>query len=226
MLIKDIPKEERPRERLLKYGVSNLSNEELLAIIIKNGTKGSSAKDLAIQVLTKVKHISDLKNLNLHTLSDIKGLGQIKRLELLVVIELGKRIFFQNNVCKKTKYLNPKLIYEDNRYLFLGLKQEYFYVIYLDTKKKFIERKLLFMGTIDTSLIHPREVFKNAYLCSASSFVCIHNHPSGDLIPSKADLEITKTLVEIGRMQGIDLVDHLIISDTEYFSFYENHLME
>ena len=82
------------------------------------------------------------------------------------------------------------------------------------------------MGTVDRSIVHPREVFKNAYLCSASSFICIHNHPSGDVMPSKADIEITKTLVEIGRIQGIDLIDHLILSDNNYFSFYENNLME
>lgn len=226
MLIKDIPKDERPRERLIKYGVNNLSNEELLAIIIKNGTKGSSAKDLAIQILKKINKISDLKDINFYTLNNIKGLGKIKRLELLVVIELGKRIFFEQSIKKNIKYNNPQVIYEDNYYLFLGLKQEYFYVIYLDTKKKFIERKLLFMGTIDTSLVHPREVFKNAYLCSASAFVCLHNHPTGDVMPSKADIQITKTLVEIGRIQGIDLIDHIIISDTNYFSFFENHLME
>ena len=82
------------------------------------------------------------------------------------------------------------------------------------------------MGTIDRSLIHPREVFKNAYLCSASAFICIHNHPSGDVMPSKADLEVTKTLLEIGRIQGIDLIDHIIVGDNNYFSFFENHLME
>ena len=132
----------------------------------------------------------------------------------------------ETNLPISKSYQNPETILEDNRYLFLGLKQEYFYVLYLDSKKKLIERKLLFMGTVDRSIVHPREVFKNAYLCSASSFICIHNHPSGDVMPSKADIEITKTLVEIGRIQGIDLIDHLILSDNNYFSFYENNLME
>ena len=82
------------------------------------------------------------------------------------------------------------------------------------------------MGTVDRSLVHPREVFKNAYLCSASSFICLHNHPSGDIIPSKADIELTETLIEIGRIQGINLIDHIILSDDSYFSFFDNHLME
>lgn len=226
MLIKDIPKMERPRERLLKYGVNNLSNEELLAIILKNGTNGLSAKDLAILILKKVGSLENLKDINLHTLDNIKGLGIVKKIELVVLIELGKRIFLNNVEKIKKQYTNPNFIFNDNKYLFYGLKQEYFYVLYLDAKKNLIERKLLFMGTIDRSLIHPREVFKNAYLCSASSFICMHNHPTGSLIPSQADIEISKTLKEIGRIQGIELVDHLIVSDNNYFSFFENHLME
>lgn len=226
MLIKEIPKEERPRERLLKYGASSLSNEELLAIIIKNGSKGLSAKDLAILILKRVGKIENLKDLNIRTLDNIKGLGIVKKIELMVLIELGKRIYLSNNLKEEKKYINPDYIYNDNKYLFYGLKQEYFYVLYLDTKKNLIERKLLFMGTIDRSLIHPREVFKYAYLCSASCFICMHNHPSGELVPSKADIEITKTLSEIGKIQGIDLLDHIIVSDNNYFSFYLNHLMD
>lgn len=226
MLIKEIPESERPRERLLKYGVSSLSNEELLAIILKSGIKGISAKDLAIDILKKVQKIENLKDINIHTFDSIKGLGIVKKIELLVLVELGKRIYLENTSQEKISYLNPDIIFNDNKYLFQGLKQEYFYVFYLDSKKNLIERKLLFMGTVDRSIIHPREVFKNAYLCSASSIICMHNHPSGDLMPSKADLEITKTLVEIGRIQGINVVDHLIVSDKSYFSFYENNLME
>ena len=226
MLIKDIPKTERPRERLLKYGVNNLSNEELLAIVLKTGTNGVSAKDLAIRILNRIEDITNLKDLNIHTLDNIKGLGIVKKIELVVLVELGKRIFLNNSLKEKKKYTNPDFIYNDNKYLFYGLKQEYFYVLYLDNKKNLIERKLLFMGTIDSSVIHPREIFKNAYLCSASCFVCLHNHPSGDVMPSKADIEVTKTLVDLGKIQGINLIDHLIISDNNYLSFYENGLME
>ena len=225
MLIKEIPESERPRERLMKYGVSSLSNEELLAILLKTGSKGVSAKDLAINILKKVGSISKLKDINIHTFDDIKGLGIVKKIELVVLVELGKRIYLENNSVEKIQYTNPEIIFNDNKYLFQGLKQEYFYVFYLDSKKNLIERKLLFMGTVDRSLVHPREVFKNAYLCSASGIVCMHNHPSGDLIPSKSDLEITKTLVEIGRIQGINVLDHLIVSDKNYFSFFDNNLM-
>ena len=226
MQIKELPKMERPREKLLEYGPSKLSDEELLAIIIKNGTKGYSAKDLGILILQKIGGLENLKNINIHTLDDIKGLGIVKKIELLVLIELGKRIYLSNNLKYEKRYLNPEYIYSDNRCIFNGLKQEYFYCLYLDSKKNLIERKLLFMGTVDRSLIHPREVFKNAYLYSASAFICMHNHPSGDITPSKADIEITNTLKEIGKIQGIELLDHIIVSDNNYFSFYQNNLME
>lgn len=226
MKIQDIPINERPRERLIKYGVNNLSNEELLAIIIKKGCSGVSAKDLGIEILKRFSNIADLKNMNIYSLSDIKGLGQVKKIEILAAIELGRRIYLEDRIEKHEVYNHPKRIYEANKYIFYGLKQEYFYVFYLDSKKNLIERKLLFMGTVDRSLIHPREVFKNAYLCSATGFICCHNHPSGDVMPSKADLEVTKTLMEIGRIQGIELMDHIIVSENHYFSFYENNLMK
>ena len=226
MLIKEMNKMDRPRERLEKFGVSALTDEELLAIIIKTGTKGKSAKDIAITILEKMKGITNFKNLNMHALDKIKGLGNVKKIEILACIELGKRIYLGNDLKINKKYTNPDYIYLDNKYLFYGLKQEYFYIFYLDTKKNLIERKLLFMGTIDKSLVHPREIFKEAYLVSASCFICMHNHPTGDVIPSKADIEITKNLMEIGRIGGIELLDHIIVSDANYFSFYDNHLLE
>lgn len=226
MLIKEMPIAERPRERLLKYGSSSLSNEELLAIILKTGTKGVSCKELSLQVLKKITDLSNLKNIDIHTFDNIKGLGTVKKIELMAILELGRRIYLENNTLKKEKYNNPEYIYLSCKHLFVGVKQECFYCLYLDTKKNLIERKLLFMGTIDRSLIHPREVFKNAYLCSASSFICIHNHPSGDTKPSRADIEITKTLIKIGRIQGIELVDHIIMTDNNFYSFFENGLME
>ncbi len=225
MLIKEMKEEERPREKLIKYGANTLEDEELLAILLKNGSKGKSAKDLAISILEYLDGIKNLRNLSLNGLESVKGIGRVKKIELLATLEIGKRIYLEH-VKEKKKYIDPLFIYKDNRSLLYGLKQEYFYVLYLDTKKNLIERKLLFMGTIDRSLVHPREVFKYAYLSSASSFICMHNHPTGDVMPSRADIELTNTLREIGRIQGIEMLDHIIISDNEYFSFYENHLME
>ena len=226
MKIKEIPKEERPRERLLKYGANSLANEELLSIFLKTGTKGINVKDLSMHILQKLGSIQNLSSINFYTLDSIKGLGKVKKIELLAIVELGKRIYLEKSFQELKNYQNPRSIYEDNKFLFYGLKQEYFYVCYLNSKKQLIERKLLFMGTVDRSLIHPREVFKQAYACSASAFICMHNHPSGDIIPSKADIEVTKTLMEIGRIQGINLLDHIIISDQNYFSFCENGVID
>ena len=225
MLIKEMNLKERPRERLSIIGANNLKDEELLAIILKTGRNGMSAKDLAIELLEDIGGIENLKNLNINSINNIKGIGKVKKIELLALIEIAKRIYLKNNIIKKS-YTNPKLIYLDNKYLFYGLKQEYFYVFYLDTKKNLIERKVLFMGTIDRSVVHPREIFKNAYLLSASCFICMHNHPTGDVMPSVADINLTKTLIELGKLQGIELLDHLIVSDNNYFSFFENNLME
>ena len=154
-------------------------------------------------------------------LTKIKGIKEAKAITLLASIELGKRIFLEKENQKKQKYNNAKVIYENNKYLFIDKKQEYFYCLYLNTKKELIERKLLFMGTLNQSCVHPREIFKEAYKLSASSIICMHNHPSGDITPSTDDIILTKSLIEIGRLQQIPVVDHIIFGNNTYFSFYE-----
>lgn len=221
LTIKDIPLLERPRERLITYGSETLSNIELLSIILKTGTKGESVYELSKRLLKELGSIYNLKNTNKEILTKIKGIGTAKAVELLATVELGKRIFINNINDSKTKYNNSKIIYENNKYLFLDKKQEYFYCLYLNEKKELIERKLLFMGTINRSCVHPREVFKEAYMRSASSIICIHNHPSGDTKPSREDIHFTKALKEIGDTFGIPVLDHIIVSDNNYYSFYE-----
>ncbi len=223
--MKDIPKEERPRERLLKYGVENLSNSELLSILLKTGTKDSSVKDIAIEILNSIRNVQDLKNITINNLMNIKGIGEIKAIELIATIELGKRLFLNNMEEEKIKLNNPKSIYKSSKYLFYDKKQEYFYCLYFDNKQRLIERKLLFMGTINKSIVHPREVFKEAYLLSASSIVCMHNHPSGDVTPSNEDIELTKALVKVGQVANIPVVDHIVVSNDSYYSFYENDIL-
>ena len=211
LTIKDIPPLERPRERLVTYGSETLSNIELLSIILKTGTKG------------ELGSIYNLKNTNKEILTKIKGIGTAKAVELLATVELGKRIFINNINDSKTKYNNSKIIYENNKHLFLDKKQEYFYCLYLNEKKELIERKLLFMGTVNKSLVHPREIFKEAYLLSASSIICMHNHPSGNPTPSSDDIILTTSLKEIGKIQKIPIVDHIIFGNNSYYSFYENN---
>lgn len=219
MKLKSLPVLERPRERLITYGKENISNEELLAILLKTGTKDKSVKELSMEVLAKINSINKLEMININTFNDIKGLGMVKTIELMAAIELGKRIFLKNELIKKVNYSDPYTIFTENKYLFLGKKQEYFYTLYLDNHNNLIERKLLFMGTINQSIVHPREIFKEAYLSSASKIICMHNHPSGNITPSIEDIKLTKSLIEIGKLQGIPLIDHLIVTDNDYYSF-------
>jgi len=222
MKLEELPKEERPRERFLNYGCESLSNQELLAILIKNGTKEKSCKDLSLEVLKKINNISDLQDITVEQLTQIPGIGKVKAIEILASIELGKRIFLSKKTTGPKKLRNAKEIYEEMKYLFHGKKQEYFYCLYFNNKLELIERKLLFMGTINRSIAHPREIFKHAYLNSASSIVCIHNHPSNDIKPSKEDIYLTRQLIEIGKMNGILVTDHIIVGDDIYYSFYED----
>ena len=183
--IENIPCSERPRERLKNVGVENLSNNELLSIILKTGTKDKNVMELSYEILKMVGDIKDFKDLTLQRLIEVKGVGEVKAIELISVVEFGKRIFFRCDNTIRKKFTNAKEIYLDNKYLFVDKKQEYFYCFYFNTKQELIERKLLFMGTINRSCVHPREVFKEAYMRSASSIICIHNHPSGDTKPSR-----------------------------------------
>ena len=221
LLIKDLPKSERPRERLLKYGVTNLSNEELVSIIIRNGTKNLSVKQLSEGILNSVGSIKNLKNITINKLKQINGIGEVKAITLLASIELGKRVYFSDERIR-IKLNTSKKIYDYMKMELYDKKQEYFYALYLDSKKYLIDKKLLFIGTLNKSIVHPREVFKNAYLLSASTIICVHNHPSGDTIPSKEDIMLTSSLVEIGKLQGINVIDHIIIGNNNYYSFYEN----
>ena len=223
-MIRDIPVNERPREKAFKYGLQNLSDSELLSIILRTGTYSKDVKDLSLELIGICENISNFKYLTLNRLLEIKGIGKVKAIELLSVIELSKRIYSDKESisikisCSNDVFLNYKS-------LFLDVKQECFYCLYLNNKNYVIERKLLFMGTINKSVVHPREIFKNAYLTSASGIICIHNHPSGDVTPSSDDKYLTKALVDIGRIQNIPILDHIIIGDDKYFSFMEKGLL-
>ncbi len=223
-MIKDIPIAERPRERALDLGVENLSNSELLSIILRTGTNNKSVKDLSLEIIDLVGDISNFKSLTLNKLLTIRGIGRVKAIELISVIEFSKRIYLGNNK-SHIKISSVNDVVNNYKNLFFNVKQEMFYCLYLNNKNVVIERKLLFMGTINRSVVHPREIFKNAYLCSASGIICMHNHPSGDITPSIEDKRLTKTLVDIGKIQNIPILDHVIIGEDNYFSFMESGLL-
>ena len=218
--VKCLPKDERPREKIKKYGIESLSNEELLMILIGSGNKYENVKEISLKILSEVDSISDLINLNYERLSKIKGLGPSKISIILASFELSKRIKSSNLI--DTKFSNAEAIFNYFKNTFAREKQECFYAIYLDASKKIIKIKLLFKGTLDHSLVHPRELFKEAYLVSASAIICVHNHPSGNVTPSKEDKILTNNLITIGNMHGIPIIDHIIIGRSNYYSFYEN----
>ena len=220
---KDIPIEERPRERLVMYGSNFLTNEELLMILLKTGTKDCSVKEVSLNLLNSCKGISNLKNMTLNKLIKINGIGKVKAIELMAIIELAKRMNEDVSVNELIHCTNPVNIIKYFNYLFKDKKQEEFYVIYLDNKKKFIDKLKLFVGSINSTTTHPREIFKNAYLLSASFIICVHNHPSGDASPSREDIVFTETLKSIGDVHGIFLIDHIIIGNGNYYSFYEDN---
>ena len=220
--VKELPKNERPRERLLYYGIKNLSNEELLAILLKTGTKDMNSKMLSSYMLKELGGIHAFQNCSYQKLSNIKGIGTAKACTILAAMEFGKRVYKKEQILFQ-KFEDAYQIasyYQDK----MGkLKQENFLCIYLDVTKKLIHEKTLFIGTLNRSLVHPREIFKEAYQVSASSIICIHNHPSREVLPSKEDILFTSQLVKVGRMLGIDVIDHIIIGDEKYYSFFENH---
>lgn len=220
--IKDIEKLDRPRERLINSGVEVLSNEELLAIILKTGNKENSAKELASILIKELDGIKNLNTINFEKLKSIKGIGPAKACEILASIELGKRINREISNLNNVILNKTSKVYEYYKNIIGDKQQEYFYCVYLDNKKRIIKDKLLFIGTLNYSIVHPREVFKNAYIFSASSIIVVHNHPTGNVIPSKQDLELTNNLISVGNILGIKVIDHVIIGKNNYYSFLEN----
>ena len=222
---KSLPDCEKPRERLYNYGSENLSNEELLSIILKTGTKKMSVKELSLKLLETIGDVNKLKDVGINTLMNIDGIGKVKAIEIKAALELGKRVYMNNDKLDKISFNSASTIYNYFVNILLDKKQEYFYVVYVDTKGNYIDKKCLFVGTINSSIVHPREVFKEAYLLSANGIVCVHNHPSGDSTPSKEDKLLTKKLKEISIIHGINLIDHIIVGNGNYFSFYENNML-
>ena len=214
MILKEIPIYERPRERALDVGVENLSTTELLAIILRTGSKKYSVLETANQILAKSSKIQNLNFLSLEELVEIDGIGITKAITILSAIELGKRI---NQIEKNDiSFFNPIEIYNYMKNELQSLTEERSYALYLNTKGKLIEKKLLTIGTINQTLIDSKIIFKWAYKLSASAFVLIHNHPSKDSTPSKQDLQITREILKQSKTLGIFFIDHLIIGNDFY----------
>lgn len=213
---------DKPREKLKKYGINSLTDTELLSILLRTGNKTESVEELSTRLLKEIGGFNKLAETSLTSLMKIKGIKLSKAATILVGVELGKRLL--NNENKKVKFNNTLEIFEYYKNDFIGIKQEIFYILLYDTKMNLIEKKELYRGTIDSVTVHPREIFKEAIKESASFIVVMHNHPSGDTEPSEEDVKMTNRLIKTGKLIGIKVVDHIIISPTSYYSFYEHSL--
>ncbi|SKB58426.1 DNA replication and repair protein RadC [Acetoanaerobium noterae] len=220
-LIKDIIKDERPRETLLKKGETYLSDSELLAILINNGTRDKSAITLAREIIETSDGIRNLSNITVEELSKIKGIGLAKACRIISALELGRRVSVASEM-QKFKISSPQDIgnvyMEELRYK----KKEIFRVVLLNTKNVIIGSKDISEGSLNASIVHPREVFLEAIKKSANKMILMHNHPSGDPTPSSEDINITKRLISAGQIVGIEILDHVIIGDGSFYSFKEN----
>ena len=222
--IKELNDDIKPRERLIKYGASYLSDSELIAIILRCGTKDMNAIDLATKLLTDVDGISNLSNMSVNNLSKIRGIGKVKAITLIAALELGKRSLKIND--DKIKIINGKVVYDLLKYDFINCYQEKFIALYLDTKKNLINKEIIFIGSVSESTIHPREIFKGAIKYSASCIIIVHNHPTGDSMPSNVDIEVTNKLYKIGELISIPIIDHIIIGHNNFYSFFNKERID
>lgn len=217
--IKDLPKIERPREKLEKYGPERLSNSELLAIILRTGSKGINVIELANRILKKFSG-DGLSRASIKELKDTFGLGMAKACEIIACFELGRRLLLNK---KSLLLLSPQDVWEELRDI-RDNKKEHFVIFFLDIKNKEITREIISIGSLNASLVHPREVFEPAIRNSASQIIVAHNHPSGDLEPSEEDMKITNKLIEAGKILGIEVLDHVIVAKENFLSMNKENL--
>lgn len=215
---------DKPRERLLTYGAEQLTNQELLAIIINTGVKDENVLEVSNKLLNLVDNIRELRHLTIQELRSIKGIGEKKAITLLAMIELAIRMHthsLEDKIRIKSPQCVADLLMERMRYY----TQEHFIALYLNTKNIVIHEQIIFKGSLNASIVHPREVYKEAVKRSAANIIVCHNHPSGDPTPSIEDIEATKRLINCGTLFGIELLDHIIIGDGKFVSIKEKGLV-
>lgn len=216
--VRDLPPEERPRERLQKLGPESLSATELLAIILGRGVKGESVMIVSQKILSKFGSLEALKEVSLEDLREIKGLGPAKAAQIQACIEIARRINSVNTQIRKQKIKKKQILSSLEAYKLVKTKiqsysKEHFIVLSFDSNNRFIGIDTIAVGNLNANLVHPRETFEAAIRRHASKIIIAHNHPSGNTDPSKEDIEITRNLVEAGKVMDIEVLDHLIIGD-------------
>lgn len=216
--VHDLPVSERPRERLLKLGVEALSTQEILALILGRGIKGESVLKTAQNLLTQFGSLKKIANASFAELTDIKGIGQAKGAQIKAAFELGKRLESAYEQPSKNKIKSPEDVIKCVKDMLKGKKKEHFLVVCLDTRNHPSDVHVISIGSLDSSIVHPREVFKAAISSHAASVIFVHNHPSGDTTPSEEDIKLTKRLAEVGGILGIEVLDHIVLCDRNYLS--------
>ncbi len=221
MKIKDLPKVDRPREKLGKYGPGKLNNSELLAILLGSGIKGLNVVELSNRILKQFGG-KNLSKITFEEFKKVKGLGPTKAGQIIAALELGKRLLKDE---KSRSVLTPTDVWAATKDIH-NHKKEHFLIFFLDSRNTQIgKHEIISVGTLTASLVHPREVFEPAIACNAAQIIIAHNHPSGDTEPSEEDLKITKRLSEAGKLLGIELLDHIIVANKGFKSLREQGLL-
>lgn len=220
MKIKETPKADRPREKLIQYGPKKLTNSELLAIILSSGTKEKNVLQIAQDIFRQYPDDS-IKKVPFDCLEKTKGIGMVKACQIIACLELGKRF---HQIKPNNPIISPKIVWQELQDI-RDHKKEYFIVFYLDQGNQVIKKETISVGILNASLVHPREVFEPAIKYLAARLIVSHNHPSGDSSPSLDDLNLTKRLVETGKVIGIEVIDHVIVTKDNFFSFKKNKLI-
>jgi len=223
--IKDLPLDDRPREKLLLRGAHNLSDAELIAILLRTGKRGKSVLEIARELLKREGTLAALASKSIESLQKVSGIGKDKSATLAAAFELNRRIQSQSRLLFDKKITSPQDVAEIFIPLLRDELKERFIVVCLNSSNKIIKQETISIGNLNSSIVHPREIFKVAIDCLSASIILVHNHPSGNLEPSNEDISITKKIVEAGKLMDIPVFDHLIVASEGYTSFVEKRLI-
>ncbi|MEG0469985.1 MAG: DNA repair protein RadC [Longicatena sp.] len=225
MKVKELNEKERPREKALQFGIQSLSNREVIALLLRTGSKKGSALELADEVLSAFESMGNLGKASLQDLMSIYGIKEVKAIELQAAFEIGRRIAY-DKVQERVKIESPDDLISWLSQAIGYEKQEHFIVAFLNQRNQVISSKTLFVGTLTNASVHPREIFKEAMRIGCAKIICAHNHPSGDASASEADIAITRSINECGKIVSIPLLDHIIVSGNTFLSFRQKRLID